>query len=89
MRILQLSYRDFLTAPVFHPVFRWINRRVLVEDQAVVESSPPGPVAAAGAEVSVATDVIGLRFRKRYFAELAPEARGLRAPAGGLSILAP
>jgi phenylpropionate dioxygenase-like ring-hydroxylating dioxygenase large terminal subunit len=72
VRILQLSYRDFLTSPLFHPVFRWINRRVLVEDQAVVESSPPGPVPAAAAEVSVATDVIGLRFRKRYFAELAP-----------------
>ncbi len=74
VRILQLSYRNVLTNPVFHPLFRWINRQVLNEDQRVVESSPAGPVVPASREVSVPTDVIGLRFRKRYFAELAASA---------------
>jgi phenylpropionate dioxygenase-like ring-hydroxylating dioxygenase large terminal subunit len=70
VRILQLGYRDFFTWRGFDPIFRWINRRVLLEDQAVVESSPPGPVPAPQEELSVATDVIGLRFRKRVLAEL-------------------
>jgi phenylpropionate dioxygenase-like ring-hydroxylating dioxygenase large terminal subunit len=68
VRILQLGYRDFLTWRVFDPLFRWINRRVLLEDQQVVESSPPGQVPDPSAEVSVATDIIGLRFRRRLLA---------------------
>ncbi|MDP3505036.1 MAG: aromatic ring-hydroxylating dioxygenase subunit alpha [Myxococcales bacterium] len=70
VRILQLGYRDFATWRVFDPIFKWINRRVLLEDQAVVESSPPGPVPPPSEESSVATDVIGLRFRKRVLTEL-------------------
>lgn len=74
VRVLQLSYRNLLRSPLLHPVFRFINRRVLREDQAVVESSPPGPVWASLREASVPTDVIGLRFRKRCVAELADTA---------------
>lgn len=71
VRILQLSYRDFARWRIFNPLFRWINRRVLREDQTVVESSPAGLVPPPSEEVSVATDVIGLRFRKRVLLELA------------------
>ncbi len=70
VRVLQLGYRSFLKPRAFDPIFRSINRRVLAADQAVVESSPPGPVPPAGDEVSVATDAIGLRFRKRVCGEL-------------------
>jgi phenylpropionate dioxygenase-like ring-hydroxylating dioxygenase large terminal subunit len=70
VRILQLGYRDFFTWKIFDPIFRWINRRVLLEDQAVVESSPAGPVPPSSEEPSVASDAIGLQFRKRVFAEL-------------------
>ncbi|MBL8683038.1 MAG: aromatic ring-hydroxylating dioxygenase subunit alpha [Myxococcales bacterium] len=67
-RILQLGYRSFLRSPAFDWIFRAINRRVLGEDKAIVESSPVGPVPHASAEASVATDVVGLRFRKRALA---------------------
>lgn len=83
VRILQLSYRSMLRPAVFHPVFRFINRRVLVEDQAIVESQPPGPPRPEMTQRSVPTDVVGLRFRKRVMAELGrpelnsqPKARG-------------
>lgn len=73
VRVLQLGYRDFLRWRAFDPIFAAINRRVLGEDRRVVEASPPGVVPPAQAEVSVATDAVGLRFRKRLYAELLVE----------------
>ncbi len=75
VRVLQLGYRNFLRPRLFDPIFRAINRRVIVEDQAVVESSPPGPVPPPAEERSVPTDAIGLRFRKRVYDELLPVKR--------------
>jgi nitrite reductase/ring-hydroxylating ferredoxin subunit len=80
VRVLQLSYRNMLRPALFHPVFRYINRRVLTEDQAIVESSPRGPVPRPHEESSVGADAIGLRFRKRYFADLAASAARLVRP---------
>lgn len=68
VRVLQLGYRDFLRFELLDPVFRWINRSVLREDQPVVESAPEE--AGALEERSVPTDVVGLRFRKRVRTEL-------------------
>lgn len=76
VRVLQLGYRNFLKSSIFHPIFNAINRRVLREDQAVVEASPPGPVPPPRWERSVATDEVGLRFRKRLYAELLPPGDG-------------
>jgi hypothetical protein len=55
---------------VFDRVFHWINRRVLLEDKAIVESSPD-EVPLPREERSVRTDSLGLAFRKRYLREFA------------------
>jgi phenylpropionate dioxygenase-like ring-hydroxylating dioxygenase large terminal subunit len=67
-RILQMGYRNFATSRLADPVFRAINRKVLREDQGIVESQPQGPVPHAAEERSVRTDVVGLWFRKRFHA---------------------
>lgn len=46
------------------------NRRILMEDRAVVESSFPVEVPPAASEVSVATDMPTLHFRRYYEREL-------------------
>jgi len=69
-RMLVSGARDFLRGRLFDPLFDWMNRRIVVEDQAIVESSQPPEVPPAGAERSVRTDALPLHFRKRYFAEL-------------------
>jgi len=70
----------------YNPVWRLVdefNRRVLFEDQGVVESSFPVEVPPASEEKSVATDRPTLRFRRWYRARLhsAEEASALRALA--------
>jgi len=69
-RLLLITGRDFLRAPWLDGFFHWQNRRIAVEDQAVVESSDPPEVPHAGDEASVRTDSLPLHFRKRYYAEL-------------------
>jgi hypothetical protein len=67
VRIIQLGFRDFLTPRLFNPVFRAINRRVLDEDQRVVESNA-SPVPRPAAERSLPPDALALKFRARLFA---------------------
>jgi phenylpropionate dioxygenase-like ring-hydroxylating dioxygenase large terminal subunit len=69
VRILQLSVRSFLRWRAFDGVFHRINRRVLMEDRLVVESSP-SEVPPPREERSVRTDAHALAFRKRYLREL-------------------
>ena len=65
------TVRDFARSRLFDPLFRWSNRRIATEDQAVLESSQPLAVPAAGSEKSVRTDAPTLAFRKYYFEQLA------------------
>ena len=65
------TLRDFARWRLLDPLFRWSNRRIANEDQAVLESSQPLAVPAAGTEKSVRTDAPTLAFRKLYFEQLA------------------
>lgn len=56
------------------------EKRILLEDQAVVESSEPAEVPPAADEASVATDLATLRFRAWYRRQVAGDAGG--APSG-------
>jgi phenylpropionate dioxygenase-like ring-hydroxylating dioxygenase large terminal subunit len=76
-RMVVAMARDFLTSPLFDPLFRLANERILNEDRAVTESSYPRAVPPPGEEQSVRTDAPTLAFRKRYFEEL----RGSRSGA--------
>ncbi len=69
-RLMLITGRDFLRAPLLDGLFHWQNRRIAIEDQAVVESSDPPEVPRASEEASVRTDSLPLYFRKRYYAEL-------------------
>ena len=60
----------WLRSRIFDRVFDHMNKRIAKEDQAVVESSSPAEMPAAGLEQSVRTDSLTLRFRKDYFARL-------------------
>ncbi|XYI00165.1 hypothetical protein ACMHYB_10625 [Sorangium sp. So ce1128] len=74
-RMLLIATRDFGR---YNPLMRLsalFNRRILLEDRAVVESSHPAEVPEAHEEVSVATDRATLVFRRYYHREL----RGSRA----------
>jgi hypothetical protein len=64
-----------LRSRIFDTIFDYMNKRIAKEDQAVVESSCPAEMPPAGAEKSVRTDALTLRFRKDYFARL----KGTRA----------
>ena len=76
-RLIVASARDFATFPLLDPIFDRMNGFIAAQDQAVVESSDPVEVPAAGHEVSVATDRATLHFRKYYLDEL----RGSGRPA--------
>jgi phenylpropionate dioxygenase-like ring-hydroxylating dioxygenase large terminal subunit len=73
VRILQLSVRNFLRWRIFDGLFHFMNRRVLAEDRAVIESSP-FEVPPPQHEHSVRADTLSLAFRRRYFARV-DEAR--------------
>jgi len=74
-RMLLSIARPFLRSRVFDAIFNYTNKRIAKEDQAIVESSFPVEMPEAGAEKSVRTDSLTLRFRKDYFARL----KGTRA----------
>ncbi|MGJ0396939.1 MAG: Rieske 2Fe-2S domain-containing protein [Methylocystis sp.] len=65
-RLWLLTMRSFARAPLLDFAFRWMNRRIAREDQAIVESSLPAEVPPPGEEVSVRTDAPTLAFRKIY-----------------------
>ena len=69
-RMIFLSIRDFARTRLLDPVFRYSNRRIAREDQAVIESSDPPEVPEAARERSVRTDAPTLAFRKLYFERL-------------------
>lgn len=59
-----------------NPLARWLsdlfNRRILLEDKAVVESSSPEEVPPSSLEKSVATDKPTLAFRRWYLERVRP-----------------
>jgi phenylpropionate dioxygenase-like ring-hydroxylating dioxygenase large terminal subunit len=69
-RMILVTYRSFAKARVLDPLFRFANRRIAREDQAILESSDPVEVPPAGQENSVRTDAPTLAFRKLYFERL-------------------
>jgi len=70
-RMILAMARNRFTSPVWDWAFNLANQRIAAEDKAIVESSLPVVIPAAGEELSVRTDAPTLLFRKRYFAELA------------------
>jgi nitrite reductase/ring-hydroxylating ferredoxin subunit len=69
-RLVISTARNFLRSPVFDPIFHWQNRKIVMQDKAIVESSWPVEVPEARQERSVRTDAPPLRFRKVYFQRL-------------------
>lgn len=65
-RLWLLTVRSFARAPLLDFAFRWMNRRIASEDQAIVESSLPVEVPPPAEEASVRTDAPTLAFRKIY-----------------------
>jgi phenylpropionate dioxygenase-like ring-hydroxylating dioxygenase large terminal subunit len=67
-RLLLVSARRYRLGldRVLAPALDWFEDRIVNEDRAVIESSIPEIVPAAGLEPSVATDLAPLRFRKWY-----------------------
>ncbi|MBO9602667.1 MAG: aromatic ring-hydroxylating dioxygenase subunit alpha [Novosphingobium sp.] len=66
-RLTIVTLRDFARSKLLDPFFRRSNRRIALEDQAILESSLPAEVPPAGQEKSVRTDRPTLAFRKLYF----------------------
>ncbi|AKT39040.1 aromatic ring-hydroxylating oxygenase subunit alpha [Chondromyces crocatus] len=69
-RMLLLTARTFLRWGPLATLLDYANRKILLEDRAVVESSQPAEVPPAAEELSVATDGPTLYFRRHYFREL-------------------
>jgi phenylpropionate dioxygenase-like ring-hydroxylating dioxygenase large terminal subunit len=66
-RMIFATCRSFARSRLLDPMFRFANRRIAREDQAILESSDPPEVPPAGHEKSVRTDAPTLAFRKLYF----------------------
>ena len=66
-RLTIITLRDFARSRLFDPFFARTNRKIALEDQAILESSLPSEVPPAGQEKSVRTDRPTLAFRKLYF----------------------
>ena len=69
-RLTIITIRDFARWKLFDPLFRHSNRKIALEDQAILESSLPSEVPPAAQEKSVRTDKPTLAFRKLYFERL-------------------
>ena len=65
-RMMLVSTRDFLKYQPFAAMLDHFNKRILREDQAVVESSHPVESPPVSEERSVATDRATLAFRRWY-----------------------
>jgi len=68
-RMLHVGARRSLTGLLDWLVI-FLNKRILLEDRAIVESSQPAEVPPAAEEPSVATDAPTLHFRRYYEREL-------------------
>lgn len=66
-RLTIITMRNFARSPLFNPIFRRTNRKIALEDQAILETSLPGEVPPPAQEKSVRTDRPTLAFRKLYF----------------------
>jgi phenylpropionate dioxygenase-like ring-hydroxylating dioxygenase large terminal subunit len=81
MLLVSTSRRPWWARLIPTTIFEGFEDRILLEDQAVVESAPPGSVLEGGqAERSVASDRPTLRFR-RYYRSLQRGAGHLAAEA--------
>ena len=74
-RLLVLSARNFGRYNPLARLFDEVNRMIVLEDRAVVESSRPAEVPPPGVEHSVPTDRATLQFRKYYYDVLKPRDR--------------
>jgi phenylpropionate dioxygenase-like ring-hydroxylating dioxygenase large terminal subunit len=74
-RLTIVTLRNFARPALFNPIFRYTNRKIALEDQAILESSRPAEVPPPAQEKSVRTDKPTLAFRKLYFDRI----RGSRA----------
>ncbi len=66
-RMIVVGARDFARPTLLNPFFNHTNRKILGEDQAVLESSDPPEVPPPSEERSVASDRPTLQFRKYYY----------------------
>lgn len=82
-RMMLVSARDFGRYNPLLRLFDRVNRRILKEDQAVLESSDPPEVPDPRQEVNMPTDQPTLRFRAWYLKNIAgrPAAPSLEEPA--------
>lgn len=69
-RLTIITMRNFARSKLLDPLFRRSNRKIALEDQAILESSQPSEVPNAAQEKSVRTDRPTLAFRKLYFERL-------------------
>ena len=69
-RMIFATYPNFARSRLLDPIFRFANRRIAREDQAILESSDPPEMPRAAHEKSVRTDAPTLAFRKLYFERL-------------------
>lgn len=69
-RMVITMARSFLKLGLLDAIFHYQNRKIAMQDKAVIESSWPVEVPKAGEERSVRTDEPTLRFRKIYFDRL-------------------
>jgi phenylpropionate dioxygenase-like ring-hydroxylating dioxygenase large terminal subunit len=83
-RLVMMTARDFLTLPVLDFFFNRQNRKIAMEDVAVVESSMPAEIPPPAEERSVRTDEPTLWFRRSYLSLL--KRSGTPAPLGGAAI---
>lgn len=80
-RLIVVAARDFGRWNPLAPLFDLVNRLIVFEDRAIVESSQPKEVPPPGEERSVAGDRPTLQFRRYYYDVLRPStARGDGAP---------
>ncbi len=76
--MIVVSARDFGRYNPLARLFDQVNRLIVLEDQAIVESSDPVEVPPPGDERSVASDRATLQFRKYYFEVLKPSIALIR-----------
>jgi phenylpropionate dioxygenase-like ring-hydroxylating dioxygenase large terminal subunit len=73
VRVFIVQARNFLEhLPFGAAIFNFMNGRIALQDQPVVESSDPPEVPPPGDEKSVASDRGTLQFRKYYYDVLRP-----------------
>jgi len=83
-RMVLVAGRDFMLNNPFAFISNQFNRFIMLEDQAVVESSQPPEVPPPGDELSVASDGPTLAFRRYYYRDLRGSG-GAVIPASRLS----